>query len=274
MSRNRQRKNTQYPNPYRSKQFQEFEEFQQYKESKKQQPKVKTFKKFEDIDFGDDWVASRDRELEEKTPKFQPRTENQRVYVDAVHDNDLIFVFGPPGSGKSATSVGMALEYLRNGEVDKIIITRPAVEVGRPLGFLPGGIDEKLNPYLQPLFDEFIKFTTPDEWKKLKKSEQLEIIGLNFARGRTFSDAFFILDESQNCTKDELKMILTRMGHGSKYIINGDTEQSDLPYSQQGWFKTYANRYSEIDGVALVQLNRMDIQRHPLVGQMLQMGFD
>jgi phosphate starvation-inducible protein PhoH and related proteins len=282
--RNSRRKTKEYSGPHRNKEFEEFQQFQEFKRGagrppQKKQKREREYSRFEDIDFGpdddgDSWVVERDRELEDKSPKFSPRTENQRLYVEAVEDNDLVFVKGVAGSGKSSCAAGIALDHLKRGLVTKIVISRPIVEVGQKMGYLPGNGDEKINPYLAPLYDEFIKHTTEEEWKSLVKNKIVQAQPIAFIRGKTFEDTFFILDEAQNCLKGELKVILTRMGDNSKYIVNGDIEQSDLPKNEQGWFNTYAERFSALDGVALVQLNKLDIQRHYLVSGMLEVGFD
>ncbi len=193
------------------------------------------------------------------------KTQNQQRLYQATHNNDLIFAIGPAGTGKTYTAVAIAVKALKNREVRKIILTRPAVEAGESLGFLPGDIREKVDPYLQPLYDALHDMLPPDKLNYYLEDRTIEIAPLAFMRGRTLDNAFVILDEAQNSTSMQLKMFLTRMGPNAKFIVNGDLTQVDLPPKQKSGLVKAIDLLGEIDGVNVVKLTAEDVIRHKLV---------
>ncbi len=193
------------------------------------------------------------------------KTENQQRLYQATHHNDLIFATGPAGTGKTYTAVAIAVKALKNREVRKIILTRPAVEAGESLGFLPGDIREKVDPYLQPLYDALHDMLPPDKLNYYLEDRTIEIAPLAFMRGRTLDNAFVILDEAQNSTTMQLKMFLTRMGPNAKFIVNGDLTQVDLPPKQSSGLVKAINLLKHIEGVEAVKLTAEDVIRHKLV---------
>lgn len=193
------------------------------------------------------------------------RTENQRRIVKACYKNDMVFVMGPAGSGKTYTAVAMAVRALKNKEVKRIILTRPAVEAGENLGFLPGDLREKLDPYLQPLYDALHDMIPPEKLQSYFDNRTIQIAPLAFMRGRTLDNAFAILDEAQNATEGQMKMFLTRMGRSSKFIITGDVTQTDLPKSQRSGLMQAAQLLKDVDGIGFIKMDTKDIIRHKLV---------
>jgi phosphate starvation-inducible PhoH-like protein len=200
----------------------------------------------------------------------RPRTDGQARYVRAMMENDLTLCVGPAGTGKTFLAVGMAVTLLRQGQVKKIILVRPAVEAGERLGFLPGDIVAKVNPYLRPLFDSLNDMLEPDQVKRYMESDIIEICPLAFMRGRTMNQAVMILDEGQNTTVPQMKMFLTRMGNGSKIIVTGDVTQVDLPRQTRSGLADAITRLKDIEGVATIYLTEHDIVRHPLVQQIVR----
>lgn len=197
--------------------------------------------------------------------KVKPRTPNQIRYVDAIHRYDLTFATGPAGCGKTYLAVACAIEALRAGAIRKIVLVRPAVEAGENLGFLPGDLQAKLNPYLRPLLDalgEMVDFNTA---RDLMEQEVIEVIPLAYMRGRTLNDAFIILDEAQNTTVAQMKMFLTRMGGRSQMVVSGDETQQDLPRGVTSGLKDAIRRLSSIESIGFVKLGASDIVRHQLV---------
>lgn len=197
---------------------------------------------------------------------FRPRTPHQHDICRSVEDNVITIVNGTAGSGKTCASAGIAARYLTTGKVDKIIISRPVVEAGERLGALPGDADEKLRPYLQPLYDELSLFFSYSDIGFLKTRGLLEICPLAFARGRSFNNAFIILDEAQNATYEQLKMFFTRIGRGSKVIVNGDVSQSDLPARHRDGFQICIDRLKNTEGLNIIHMDASDIQRDPIIG--------
>lgn len=197
--------------------------------------------------------------------KLKPRTLNQRDYIRTVAENTITFCQGVPGSGKTHIAIGMALEYLLDDKVEKIVITRPVVEAGERLGFLPGTAEEKLHPYLLPLFDELNYFIQMQSYTKMKVSRQIEIVPLGLMRGRSFHNSFIIADECQNASYDQLKMLLTRIGTDSKMVLTGDTAQSDLQRHQQGGFLRLTDILSDIPNLGVAYLDATDIIRNPII---------
>lgn len=197
------------------------------------------------------------------------RSANQRLLVNAYADNDLLFAIGPAGSGKTYTAIALAVRALKNREVRRIILSRPAVEAGEKLGFLPGDMKEKIDPYLQPLYDALQDMLPDTKLSELMERGIIQIAPLAFMRGRTLSDAVVILDEAQNTTIPQLKMFLTRLGMGGKMIVTGDLTQIDLPPSQKSGLRDAIERFENIDGISIVHFNQKDIVRHPLVGKIV-----
>jgi phosphate starvation-inducible protein PhoH and related proteins len=193
------------------------------------------------------------------------RTPNQRVLVEESNKNDLIFAIGPAGTGKTYTAIALAVRALKNREIKKIILSRPAVEAGENLGFLPGDLKEKIDPYLQPLYDALQDMIPPKKLEDFMKEGIIEIAPLAFMRGRTLSNAFVILDEAQNTTINQLKMFLTRMGLNAKFIITGDVTQIDLPRRSNSGLIFAMKLLRNIESISIVQFNTSDIVRHRLV---------
>jgi phosphate starvation-inducible protein PhoH and related proteins len=200
----------------------------------------------------------------------RPRTEGQARYVQAMKENDVIFAIGPAGCGKTYLGVGMAVNMLRQGAVKRIVLVRPAVEAGEKLGFLPGDIVAKINPYLRPLLDGLNDMMEPEQVKRYMESDIIEVAPLGFMRGRTLNDSIVILDEGQNTTIPQMKMFLTRMGHGSKIIVTGDITQIDLPREMRSGLIDAIHRLDDLDRVAIIYLNEHDIVRHPLVQKIVR----
>jgi phosphate starvation-inducible PhoH-like protein len=200
-----------------------------------------------------------------KGSPIKVKTVNQQKLVQAVRDNDLVFALGPAGTGKTYISVALAVRALKNKQVKKIIITRPAVEAGENLGFLPGDLKEKIDPYLRPIYDALHDMVSFEKLKFYMEREVIEIAPLAYMRGRTLNNAFILLDEAQNTTPMQMKMFLTRMGPESKMIVTGDTSQIDLPPHQRSGLIESVRILSEIKGIGFVELNERDVVRHKLV---------
>lgn len=198
------------------------------------------------------------------------RTPNQRRLVEAVKSNDMVFAIGPAGTGKTYTAVALAVRALKNKEIRRIVLTRPAVEAGENLGFLPGDMREKLDPYLQPLYDALRDMIPQQKLLSYWEDSTIEIAPLAFMRGRTLDNAFVILDEAQNATPSQLKMFLTRMGRNAKFVITGDVTQIDLPRHQQSGLTQAAELLRDIDGISVVELDNGDVVRHRLVTRIIQ----
>lgn len=201
--------------------------------------------------------------------KLSPRTANQKNYIDSVNKNVITFCQGLAGSGKTHIAVGMGLEYLLDNKVKKIIITRPVLEAGERIGYLPGTAEEKLHPYLLPIVDEILHFIPIAQYASLKLNNKIEVVPLGLMRGRNFHDAFIIADECQNASYDQLKMLLTRVGQRSKMILTGDVKQSDLSRHLQGGFNDLMNTLFDVDGVSLIKLESSDIVRNPIIVKIL-----
>jgi phosphate starvation-inducible PhoH-like protein len=200
----------------------------------------------------------------------RPRTDGQARYVRAMRENDLTLCIGPGGTGKTYLAVGMAVSMLRQGLVKRIVLVRPAVEAGEKLGFLPGDIVAKINPYLRPLFDALHDMMDAEQVRRYMENDIIEIAPLAYMRGRTLNQAVIILDEGQNTTIPQMKMLLTRMGQGSKIVVTGDITQVDLPKQTRSGLADAMHRLQDIDRVALIQLTEEDIVRHPLVQQIVR----
>ncbi|MCQ2345454.1 MAG: PhoH family protein [Paludibacteraceae bacterium] len=193
------------------------------------------------------------------------RSRNQQRLVEDYDDNDLLFAIGPAGSGKTYTAIALAVRALKNREVKRIILSRPAVEAGEKLGFLPGDMKEKIDPYLQPLYDALQDMIPGTKLNEYMEKGVIQIAPLAFMRGRTLADAVVILDEAQNTTAGQLKMFLTRLGVNSKMIVTGDLTQIDLPAHERSGLKDAISRLSDIKGISIVEMSDKDIVRHPLV---------
>lgn len=199
-----------------------------------------------------------------------PKTAGQKKYVDAIRTHTITFGIGPAGTGKTYLAMAMAAKALKEKAVGRIILTRPAVEAGESLGFLPGGIYEKIDPYLRPLFDALFEMMDPQEFKKRLDEGTIEIAPLAYMRGRTLNDSFIILDEAQNTTAEQMKMFLTRLGFGSKVVITGDITQIDLPESQRSGLLLVREILKDIEGIAFVYLTPKDVVRHKLVQKIVE----
>ncbi len=207
----------------------------------------------------------------ESTGRYvRPRTDGQARYVRAMRDSALTICVGPAGTGKTWLAVGMAVSLLRQGIVKKIVLVRPAVEAGERLGFLPGDIAAKVNPYLRPLFDALNDMMEPEQVKRYMENDIIEIVPLAFMRGRTLNQAVIILDEGQNTTVPQMKMFLTRMGSGSKIIVTGDVTQVDLPKQTRSGLTDAVHRLRDLERIAIIYLDEKDIVRNPLVQQILR----
>ena len=198
------------------------------------------------------------------------RTPNQKRLVQAVKDNDMVFAIGPAGTGKTYTAVALAVRALKNKEIRRIILTRPAVEAGENLGFLPGDLRDKLDPYLQPLYDALRDMIPQQKLLSYWEDNTIEIAPLAFMRGRTLDNAFVILDEAQNATSSQLKMFLTRMGRNAKFVITGDITQIDLPKHQQSGLVQATHILEGIEGISIIQLDNSDVIRHKLVTKIIR----
>ncbi|MBE2246974.1 MAG: PhoH family protein [Candidatus Competibacteraceae bacterium] len=200
---------------------------------------------------------------------IKPRTQNQLKLVEAIGGNDLVFAIGPAGTGKTYLAVAMAVKALKAKEVRRIILTRPAVEAGENLGFLPGDLNEKLAPYLQPLFDALRDMIPAEKLKMYNESGIIQVAPLAYMRGRTLDNAFVILDEAQNATSNQMKMFLTRMGKSAKFVVTGDITQIDLPRNQRSGLAESMKLLEKIKGIQFVQFGEKDVVRHDLVRKIL-----
>lgn len=212
----------------------------------------------------------RDRKKVSHHSGFKPRpltarTENQRTYISMIRDNVVTMSYGPPGTGKTHIAAGCAVKMMQKKTVEKIVICRPVVGVGKDIGYLPGTMEDKVGPYLVPLFDELSYYAERSLLKRWQAENLLEIVPLSMMRGRTFNDCFVILDEAQNASQPELRMLLTRFGTNSKVVLTGDLRQSDLPSDQQGAFEATIQALDGISGVGIVELHQCDIVRHHLI---------
>jgi phosphate starvation-inducible PhoH-like protein len=202
--------------------------------------------------------------------RIAPRTPGQAKYIDAIRKHDMVFAVGPAGTGKTYLAVALAVEALKNRAIRKIVLVRPAVEAGERLGFLPGDLQAKINPYLRPLLDALHEMIDHDQIKRLMEQDVIEVIPLAYMRGRTLNEAFIILDEAQNTTVAQMKMFLTRMGAGSKIVVSGDHTQVDLPHDARSGLTDALSRLKGIKGIKVVRLTAEDIVRHRLVQDIVQ----
>jgi len=203
--------------------------------------------------------------ITERGQRVVPKTKGQREYVEAVQKNDLVFAIGPAGTGKTYLAMAMAVAALQRRQVSRLVLARPAVEAGERLGYLPGNIEEKVDPYLRPLYDALYDILGMQKCQRYLERRIIEVIPLAYMRGRTFNDSFIVLDEAQNTTVLQMKMFLTRMGYGSKAVVTGDITQVDLPQGVRSGLVTIQEILRGIPGVAFVYLTERDVIRHPLV---------
>lgn len=201
--------------------------------------------------------------------RLKPRTNNQKEYIRSIAENTITFCQGSAGSGKTHCAVGLALEYLLEDKVKKIIITRPVVEAGEKIGYLPGKYEEKLFPYLLPIEDEINYFISPAQNANLKLNNKIEIVPLGFMRGRNFHNCFIVADECQNASYEQLKMLLTRIGNNSKMVLTGDVSQSDLSRHLQGGFGSMIQALHGVEGIGISILDNSDIVRNPIIGHII-----
>ncbi len=202
--------------------------------------------------------------------RLRPKTPGQRRYVEAIAQNDITFGIGPAGTGKTYLAVAMAVAALKAKHVKRIVLTRPAVEAGERLGFLPGDIQAKVDPYLRPLYDALFDMIDPERFEQYLQSGIIEVAPLAFMRGRTLNDAFIILDEAQNTTPEQMKMFLTRMGFNSKVVITGDVTQIDLPKAARSGLVEAERILKGIEGIAFIYFSEADVVRHPLVARIVR----
>ncbi len=198
------------------------------------------------------------------------KTEGQRRYINAVRNNDIVFAIGPAGTGKTYLAMAMAINAFKRGEVSRIVLTRPAIEAGERLGFLPGDLREKVDPYLRPLYDALYDIMGAETYQKYVDKKMIEIAPLAYMRGRTLDDSFIVLDEAQNTTPEQMKMFLTRLGFGSKVIVTGDITQIDLPIDKTSGLKMAQRILNDIKGLAFAYLGKEDVVRHSLVQKIIE----
>lgn len=200
---------------------------------------------------------------------IKPKTLGQKVYIDRIKENDVVFGIGPAGTGKTYLAVAMAIRAFKNKEVNRIILTRPAVEAGESLGFLPGDLQDKVDPYLRPLYDALFEIFGFDTYENLLEKGVIEVAPLAYMRGRTLDNSFVILDEAQNTTYEQMKMFLTRLGYGSKAIITGDITQIDLPRGKNSGLKSASKILRDVKGIGFMEFSSIDVVRHPLVQRII-----
>lgn len=213
-------------------------------------------------------LSGRQRAFGKKT--LAPKTINQRRYIDAIERHDLTFGIGPAGTGKTYLAVAMAVSALLNKKVSRILLTRPAVEAGEKLGFLPGTLQEKVDPYLRPLYDALYEMVEADKVEKLLERNVIEVAPIAFMRGRTLNDSFIIVDEAQNTTPEQMKMVLTRQGFNSKMVVTGDVTQIDLPSGRQSGLVQAADILRGVEGISFVLFEEVDVVRHTLVQRIVR----
>ncbi len=208
--------------------------------------------------------------LSNRGRSIRPKTANQKHYVDAIDDHTITFGIGPAGTGKTYLAMAKAVAALQSREVNRIILTRPAVEAGEHLGFLPGTLSEKIDPYLRPLFDALHDMIDQDSIPRLMQTGIIEVAPLAYMRGRTLNDAFIILDEAQNTSPEQMKMFLTRLGFGSRMVITGDVTQMDLPSGAKSGLKVIRDILDGVDDIAFIELSSQDVVRNSLVGEIVE----
>lgn len=205
-----------------------------------------------------------------KRKPIMAKTPTQKLYVETIKKNDITFGIGPAGTGKTYLAMAVAVSYLKKNLVNRIILTRPAVEAGEKLGFLPGTLEEKVDPYLRPLYDALYDMVDPEKVNDMIEKKVIEVAPLAFMRGRTLNDAFIILDEAQNTTREQMKMLLTRIGFGSKAVITGDITQIDLPKSTQSGLVEAIKILEGVKGIGFTKFSEKDVVRHPIVQRIIE----
>jgi len=205
---------------------------------------------------------------------LKPKTENQKTYIDVITNNDVTLCTGPAGTGKTAVAVGLACDYLLDKRVEKIVVTRPVIESGRGLGFLPGTFEEKIHPYLIPVLEEMEYRLNTNRVQTYRDEGKIEVVPLEYMRGRNFHNCFMILDEAQNATFEQLKMFITRIGWNSKAVINGDIDQTDLVLKNQGGLEQFLDRLENVTGVGIAELTEADIIRNKIISKILDALLD
>jgi phosphate starvation-inducible PhoH-like protein len=202
--------------------------------------------------------------------RITPQSPNQRSYVEAIRSHDLVFATGPAGTGKSYLAVALGVAALRDRKVARLILTRPAVEAGERLGFLPGDLQQKIDPYLRPLYDALYELMPPERFARAMERGEIEVAPLGYMRGRTLNEAFIILDEAQNATQAQMKMFLTRLGYGAQAVVNGDVTQVDLEKDQRSGLVVAREILKDVEGIAFVDFNERDVVRHELVARIVR----
>jgi len=205
---------------------------------------------------------------------LKPKTENQKTYINVIANNDVTLCTGPAGTGKTAVAVGLACDYLLDKRVEKIVVTRPVIESGRGLGFLPGTFEEKIHPYLIPVLEEMEYRLNTNRVQAYRDQGKIEVVPLEYMRGRNFHNCFMILDEAQNATFEQLKMFITRIGWNSKAVINGDVDQTDLALKNQGGLEQFLDRLENVTGVGIAELTEADIIRNKIISKILDALLD
>jgi|TARA_R110002020_G_scaffold359410_1_gene572061 phosphate starvation-inducible PhoH-like protein len=205
---------------------------------------------------------------------LKPKTKNQEEYIKAIEKNDVTFCTGPAGTGKTAVAVGIACDYLLDKRVEKLVVTRPVIESGRGLGFLPGTFEEKIHPYLIPVLEEMEFRLNTNRVQAYRDEGKIEVVPLEYMRGRNFHNCFVVLDEAQNATFEQLKMFVTRIGWDSKAVINGDIDQTDLLKKDQGGLEEFLDRLSDVEGVGISELTQDDIIRNEIISRILNALYD
>jgi phosphate starvation-inducible protein PhoH and related proteins len=229
---------------------------------------VALLKQNPDLDLSQFFLSN--RIIPSTKKNVMPKSFNQKKYIEAMQVHDLVFAIGPAGTGKTYLAMAMALSALTNRQISRIILTRPAVEAGEKLGFLPGDLLEKVNPYLRPLYDALYDLVELDKASKFMERGLIEIAPIAFMRGRTLNDSFVILDEAQNTTSEQMKMFLTRLGFNSKAVVTGDVTQIDLPSGKTSGLREAVDVLSHIDDIAFLYFNEHDVVRHPLVKKIIR----
>ena len=224
-------------------------------------------------------MANKKRTIKAKKPgtdpgfkpvRLNPKTDNQKDYIRSVHENEITFCTGPAGTGKTHVAVALAVQMVRHGLLNRIIITRPLVSVGKDMGYLPGDVMDKVGPYVAPCFDELNCYLSLSQIGIWLREKVIEVVPLSMMRGRTFNNAFVILDEAQNATHAEMKTLLTRLGEPSRLVLAGDTNQSDLYEDEQGAFSEALRRLSGVEGISHIALTEDDIVRHRLIKEIVR----